>query len=260
MTIALFIRAGRLTEVKLRQVEAAIRDYAHPALTSTFENVKLADVLRSPQSLAMLIDRKVHEGNVSRLEWALEHARSLYNRHNPAEWPAMEAIILDLAVQDADARSVVAEYGEASAVALERAAAGAKNGDAAMVPAGPSLTAARDAMQKALHEVNYRMVTSYRRDELGAGLVAALTATEPARVQAMAPEEMARELQANAATLRELVTRYKFEWMIRDRLKMARQGHIVCALVVAVSFNGCSEGSDPASLGVRLFAVYFENP
>lgn len=217
LAIALFIRAGRVTEVKQRQVEAAIRDYASPALTDTFENVRLSDVLRSPQSLAMLIDRRVHEGNVSRLEWALEHARSLYDRPNPADWPAMEAVILDLAVQDADARAQVAEFGEASAVALEQAAAGAKNGEA---PAG--LMTAREAMMKALHEVNYRMVTSYRRDELGAGLVGALTATEPMRYQAISPEQMSGELQTQAKSLRDLVTRYKFEWMIRDRLRNIR--------------------------------------
>ncbi|HEU4752512.1 MAG TPA: hypothetical protein VFU47_05335, partial [Armatimonadota bacterium] len=72
LTIALFIRAARVTEVKQRQIEAAIRDYALPALTEPYNGVSLSDVLRSPRGMAMLIDRKVHEGNVSRLEWALE--------------------------------------------------------------------------------------------------------------------------------------------------------------------------------------------
>src|SRR5690606_29377021 len=56
LTIAIFIRAGRVTEVKQRQVEAAIRNSAAPGLCAThrlYKNVKLSNVLRSPQGLAM---------------------------------------------------------------------------------------------------------------------------------------------------------------------------------------------------------------
>lgn len=226
LNIALFIRAGRVTEVKQRQVEAAIRDYASPALAASFEDVRYVDFLRSPQSLAMLIDRQVHEGNVSRFEWALEHARSLYQRYNPAEWPALEGVVLDLAVQDAAARADIVVLAEEAATALDRAAMAARNGDAALVPAGPSLTGARVALDRALYQANYRMVTSYRRDDQVRGYTELLIATDPMRVQAMAPEQMASELQAAAARARELVSRFRFEYAIRDRLRNIRNSDL----------------------------------
>jgi hypothetical protein len=226
LVIALFIRAGSVTEVKQRQVEAAIRDYAAPALTAIYGPVKLCDVLRSPQGLAMLIDRQVHEGNVSRLEWALEHATILNNASNPADWRRLEGQVMELAIQDADARASIAEMSEAAAAGLERAAAKSRAGEAAWVPDGPTLTGALDALRQAIYQADQRMVVSYRRDELRAGLTTALTTLDPEQVRGMPASTMAVELERQAAGIREQVSRYRFEYAIRNRLRNIRASEL----------------------------------
>ncbi len=222
LVIALFIRAGRVPEVKQRQVEAAIRDYAAPALEASYQGIRLSSVLRSPQALAMLIDRKVHEGNVGRLEWALEHAWVLSNAPNPVTWARLERQVLDLAVQDAEARSSIRELADTAADTLLRAAAAARGGQMALVPNGPSLGAARAAMEQALSEANYRMVVSYRRDALRDGLAQVLATTDPSAVAACDGGECAGRLEAAAEKIRGLVSRMRYDYAIRDRLRGIR--------------------------------------
>jgi hypothetical protein len=102
LVVALFIRAGRTPEVKQLQVEAAIRDYVQPALGARYDGTVLSDVLRSEKGLAMLFDRKIHEGNVSRLARVLRTARAIAA---PAESLALiESRVLSLAVSQAAAR------------------------------------------------------------------------------------------------------------------------------------------------------------
>lgn len=226
LNIALFIRAGRVPEAKQRQVEAAIRDYALPALTGTSRDVRLSDVLRSPQGLAMLIDRKVHEGNTGRLGWALTHASIIRNVANPADWPKVEGLALDLAIRDADARTQVAELGETTASLLQRAAAAARNGDANYVPDGPSLTTARTALEQALYQVDYRMVVSTRRDAVRASLSAALAGCTPDQMRVLSPAEIAAELDRAASTVRATISGFRFEYAIRDRLKDIRTSQL----------------------------------
>lgn len=226
LVIALFIRAGRVPEAKQRQVEAAIRDYALPALTGTSRDVRLSTVLRSPQGLAMLIDRKVHEGNIGRLGWALTHASIIRNLASPNDWPKLEGLALDLAIRDADARTQIAELGDATASLLQRAAAGARNGNANLVPDGPSLTGARSALEQALYQVDYRMVVSTRRDALRASLGAALAGCTPDRMRVLTPAEIAGELDAAAGSVRDAVAGFRFEYAIRDRLKDIRTSQL----------------------------------
>ncbi|MCC2670291.1 MAG: LysM peptidoglycan-binding protein [Armatimonadetes bacterium] len=226
LVIALFIRAGRRSEVKQRQVEAAIRDYALPALTDGLQNIRLSDALRSPQGLAMLIDRKVHEGNTGRLGWALQHAAIIRGVPNPAEWTRLEGLALDLAVRDADARNNIAELGDAAATLIERAAAGARNGDAGFVPDGPSLTSARAALEKLLYEADYRMVVGYRRDGVHYGAATVLAACAADRMRTLSPVDTAAELDRAAASLRDLVSGFRFEYAIRDRLRSIREAQL----------------------------------
>ena len=226
LAIALFIRAGRSPEAKQRQVEAAIRDYALPALTGTSRDVRLSDVLRSPQGLAMLIDRKVHEGNIGRLGWALTHAAIIRNVASPADWPKVEGLALDLAIRDADARTQIAELGDSTISLLQRAAAGARNGDANLVPDGPSLTGARAALEQALYQVDYRMVVSTRRDSVRASLSTALTGCTPDRMRVLSAPEVASELDRAAASVRDAVTGFRFEYAIRDRLSDIRNSQL----------------------------------
>jgi len=168
LVVALFIRAGRVPEVKQRQVEAAIRDYAVPAMQDTFREIRVSEVLRSQQATAMLIDRKVHEGQITRLSAALEHASIIANRGDSAGWPAMEGVVLDLAVRDSDARTNIAELAEAAATELERAAEQGAAG-------GARREAALELLEKAIYEADYRMVVGYRRDGLRNGVAIALT-------------------------------------------------------------------------------------
>lgn len=222
LVIALFIRAGRVPEAKQRQVEAAIRDYALPALTGTSRDIRLSDVLRSPQGLAMLIDRKVHEGNIGRLGWAFTHAAILRKAASPADWPKMEGLALDLAIRDADARTQIAALGDSTVTLLQRAAAGARNGDANLVPDGPSLTGARAALEQALYQVDYRMVVSTRRDAVRTSLGTALAGCTPDRMRVLSPAEIAGELDRAAGTVREAISGFRFEYAIRDRLQDIR--------------------------------------
>lgn len=226
LVVALFIRAGQTPEVKQRQVEAAIRGYALPALVDTFQEVRVSDVLRSQQGLAMLIDRKVHEGNVGRLKASLEHASIISARSNPAEWPALEGVVLDLAVRDADARTNIAELADTAASLLDRAAAGARNGQMAYVPDGPSLTAARASLRRAVYEADYRMVVSQRRDEMHHGFTDALTACTPDQMRALDSDAAAEALSRSAAGIRALVSGLRFEYAIRNRLRDIRSSQL----------------------------------
>jgi hypothetical protein len=219
LNIALFIRAGRVPEVKQRQVEAAIRDYAAPALTADYNGIPLSSVLRSPKGLAVLIDRKVHEGNVGRLEWALEHALIVSGARNTADLPRLEPQVLQLAVQDADARARIHELADTALAGIGRADAACGNGLAERVPDGPSLTSARAALEQAIYEADYRMVVGYRRDEQRAGLFAVQAALHPDRLHVLSPAEMDGELDRVAGALRSLTGRFTFEYAIRDRLR-----------------------------------------
>ena len=221
LVIALFIRAGRVPEIKQRQIEAAIRDYAGPAMTATYRQVRLSDVLRSPQSLAMLIDRKVQEGHVIRLEWALEHACATRRWPGSTEWPRLEAEVLDLAVRDADARANIRSLADTATEGLLRAAAAVRCGQGYLVPNGPSLAAARAALTQALQEADYRMVVSHRRDQMRTAFAAALAACDPQRVHLLGPNA-AVELEAVAAGVRDLTARFRFEYAIRNRLRDIR--------------------------------------
>jgi hypothetical protein len=73
--VGLFIRAGRDPRIQRGQIEAALNQYVEPALSARSSGVVLSSILRSPKGLAMLIDRKIHEGNCRRLARALEGVR-----------------------------------------------------------------------------------------------------------------------------------------------------------------------------------------
>lgn len=75
LLIGLFIRAGRDPEVQRLQIEAACNLYVRPALNARSSGVVLSSVLRSTKGLAMLIDRKIHEGNCMRLARAMERVQ-----------------------------------------------------------------------------------------------------------------------------------------------------------------------------------------
>lgn len=222
LVIALFIRAGRVPEVKQRQVEAAIRNYVVPALNASHMNVRLADVLRSPKSLAMLIDRNVHEGNVRRLLGALEQARLVTNLAMPGDWPRLESQVLDLAVRDADARASVAELIRSAAADVDRAAEAARNGEAGWVPGGPTLAEARVTLSRAFDEIQSRMVPGDRRERLIQGLMAVATGTDPAQLRMLDDAGMADSLSGAAASLRELVSGFRWERNIHHRLRNIR--------------------------------------
>jgi peptidoglycan endopeptidase LytF len=98
LVIALFIHAASYPAVRQLQVEAAIRDYVTPALTATCEGIPIGQVLSSPMAQAMLIDRRVHEGNVSRLRRALHAVSDPLTLANPAAWPVLEARALQQVV------------------------------------------------------------------------------------------------------------------------------------------------------------------
>lgn len=220
LVIALFIRAGRTPEVRQRQVEAAIRHYALPALAGTYRSVPLARVLRSAQGLAMLIDRHVHEGNVGRLGRALEAALATglaaSSRPTPwsgPNWSRLETGVLDLAVQDADARTAVAALAEDAAGALYRAG---HRGEPA------ALHAARAMLAGALETTHRWMLAGTRRERLLAGLPALLAETEPGRMGLFPAAARRQVLAAAAAQVRGLVTGLRYEYAIRNRLRAIR--------------------------------------
>jgi hypothetical protein len=225
LVIALFIRAGRVPEVKQVQVEAAIRDYAAPALEARhrlFGDVRLSDVLGSPQALAMLIDRQVHEGTIARLEWSLEHARIVNNAALPADWSRLEAQVLDLAVRDADSRAKIAELLETAGAGLGRARSAAANGQVQLAADGPSLNGARDALRQALALADYGMVTSPRRDQVRTVVLTALASSDPGRARASSPAVLAADLSAQQEELKQLTGRFRFEYAVRNRLNGIR--------------------------------------
>lgn len=105
LTIAAFIHAARFPEIKQLQVEAAIEDYVEPALEFTWQGVPLGDVIRSPKSLALLIDRKVHEGNTRRIRRALDAVAGVSTALVPGVPAALEAQAMEQVVNDAVQRS-----------------------------------------------------------------------------------------------------------------------------------------------------------
>lgn len=100
LVIALFIHAAGFPAVKQLQVEAAIRDYAAPALTATCEGIPIGQILTSPMSQAMLIDRKVHEGNVGRFRRALGAVSDPMTLADPAAWPVLESRVVQRVVSN----------------------------------------------------------------------------------------------------------------------------------------------------------------
>lgn len=100
LVIAAFIRAARFPEIKQLQIEAAIENYVSPALEMTWRDVPLGQVFKTPKSLALLIDRKVHEGNTRRFRRALDRVCP-----DPAIAPALESQVAARVVNEAVARS-----------------------------------------------------------------------------------------------------------------------------------------------------------
>jgi hypothetical protein len=82
--VGLFIRAGRDPQIQRAQIEAALNQYVAPALSARSSGVVLSSILRSPKGMAMLIDRKIHEGNCRRLARALEGVRQELGFIDPA--------------------------------------------------------------------------------------------------------------------------------------------------------------------------------
>ncbi|HEU4752564.1 MAG TPA: hypothetical protein VFU47_05600, partial [Armatimonadota bacterium] len=141
------------------------------------------------------------------------------NVRNPADWPRLEAQVLELAVRDADARAKISALVDEADAALQRAGSACGSGLADRVPDGPSLAAARLAMENALAEANYGMVVSYRRDELSAGLSAALVSLQADRLRVLGPEPMKGELERAAADLRRLAAGFRYERIVHNRLR-----------------------------------------
>jgi peptidoglycan endopeptidase LytF len=212
LLIACFIRAGRMPEVKQRQVEAAIRNYVMPALTATWEGATLANVFHSPRGLAFLIDRQVHEGNTGRLGWSLEHARLVRGIPDPTQWPALEGEAMNLAVQDSSARSEIAALVEKAAGILDKAA----KADDPRFASG--LAEVREALTKGRWLADYRMVVGYRRDELGFGCDLTQMLIAPDALSLLTPADAASRLTERAGSLRELISRLRFEFAVRNRL------------------------------------------
>ena len=220
LLIACFIRAGRVAEVKQRQLEAAIRDYALPALLASWDGVRLADIYRSPRGLAMLIDRQVHEGNPMRLGWALEHARIINGEGDPMRWPLLEGVAMDLAVADSVARTEIRARADVATARLEQAVKEQDPRQAA------GLDASREALQVAGQQADYGMVVSYRRDELSTGMKAAFAALSPEALQPLPPPDAARVLVAQAEAVRGLTAGLRFEYAIRNRLRGIRASEL----------------------------------
>ena len=212
LVIACFIRAGRVPEVKQRQVEAAIRDYVMPALNTTWEGASLSSVFRSPRGLAFLIDRQVHEGTTSRLAWSLEHARLTRGIPNPVQWPALEGEAMNLAVRDSSARAEIVELIRKAASSLERAA---KADDPRF---HDSLVEARELLSQGRWLAEYRMVVVYRRDELAFGCDLAQMLIAHDALATLPPTDAATRLTERAAALRELTSRMRYEYAVRNRL------------------------------------------
>jgi hypothetical protein len=212
LLIALFIRAGQLPEVKQRQIEAAIRDYALPALRAPYGRLPLSALLSTPQGLAALIDRQVHDGNVDRLRWSFEHARlqaGLPPESTAEELRALHGRVLDLATRDADARAVLFVEARRAADELSRGETSAAEGEAA-----GALAAARALLVPCLWQVQYRMVVSPLRDRLREACSGALATTEPD----VSPDARLRA----AAELRAATARLTYEHLVRNRLRSIR--------------------------------------
>lgn len=97
LLVSLFIRAGRDPEVQRLQIEAACEQYVRPALRARWSGIVLSSVLRSPKGLAMLIDRKIHEGNCLRLARALDRVQE---ERGFLDLAYAESLILLRAVRD----------------------------------------------------------------------------------------------------------------------------------------------------------------
>lgn len=226
LAIALFIRAGRHTEIKQRQVEAAVHNYAAPALQTALDGIALAQMLGSPQGLAVLMDRQVQEGNVRRIAAALESVRQSHRLENAQDVAAREGEVLDRAIQDADARVRIRELSRSAAAALSRAAAKARGGEAGYVPYGPTLSSALDAVRQMHFEAGNRMTLSKKRERIYGGLSEVLTVTDPGRLQGLSGREMARRLERAAGEVRELASGFRWEENIRDRLRSIRSSEL----------------------------------
>jgi hypothetical protein len=99
--VGLFIRAGRDPEVQRLQIESAFEQYVQPALRAEWSGVVLSSVLRSPKGMAMLIDRKIHDGNNIRIARVVERVQRA-NYFDPAR---AESHALLAAVRDALGRA-----------------------------------------------------------------------------------------------------------------------------------------------------------
>lgn len=105
LTIAAFIHAAHFPEIKQLQVEAAIENYVEPALEFEWQGIPLGQVIRSPKCLAMLIDRKVHEGNTRRIRRALDAVSGVTTALVPGMPSALESQAMELVVSEAMQRS-----------------------------------------------------------------------------------------------------------------------------------------------------------
>lgn len=204
--IAAFIRAGRHPEVKQRQLETAVREYAIPALAADFRGVRVADLLKSPQALAMLIDRQVQEGNILRLQRALEHVTASGGITCPKALARLESRVLDIAVQDAAARTSVRNLLQSAGQCLDRAAAGA-----------PSLNDAHSMMVQALRQAQQGMTVGLRRDSVVAGVSSLLPQLGSAG---------ADDLRTMSARVRDMVGGMTYEDVIWRRLHDIRRSEL----------------------------------
>lgn len=98
LLVSLFIRAGQDPEVQRLQIEAACNLYVRPALRAQSSGLVLSTVLRSPKGMAMLIDRKIHDGNCRRIARAFTGIETEVARQNPAFF---EGQVLFRALQNA---------------------------------------------------------------------------------------------------------------------------------------------------------------
>lgn len=197
--IAAFIRAGRHSEVKQRQVETAIREYTLPAINTEYRGLTLGQLLRSPQAIAMLIDRQVQEGNVLRLQRALDHVAA--EASDPAAWRRMERRVLDLAVRDASARTSVRDLLRRASYSLNAGGAGE----------------AASLLQHALMQAEAGMTPGTRRESVCAGVGQALLQLRTAGSD---------ELRSLGSRMNDLVAGMTYEDVIARRLADIRSSSL----------------------------------
>lgn len=233
LLIAAFIRAGGVPEVKQRQVETAIRNYAAPALRAQHQGQLLAAVLSSPQGLAMLMDRQVHEGNVERLRWALEHARIQQGVSEPQRWAELEGRVLDLAVRDADARTIIVDQSQRASAALQRAAEildGSSQPSDEEMPIGQAealIAEAKEALTLAIWQSDYRMVVGPRRDAVRVALSTPLDAIQEAHLAMLSKADLCSLLRMNSTGCRLAGAPFRYERLVYTRLLGIRRSNLV---------------------------------